>query len=125
MEERHQLSRRERQIMDLVYSQEEVTASSLEKDLPDPPSNATIRSLLKTMEQKGLLIHHKENRRFVYRSAKPVERASQSAVKHLVKTFFQGSSLGAISAILDQSEIRHEELDELAQLIEAAKREGK
>lgn len=118
-----QLTRRERQIMDVVYSKGEVTAACLEEALADPPSNATIRSLLRTLVEKGQLVHSKQKRRYVYRSAKPVASVAESAVDHLVQTFFQGSSLGAISAILDQSEIRGDELAEIARLIEAAKKE--
>ena len=125
MASHQQLSRRERQIMDIVYSLGEVTATTLEREMADPPSNATIRSILKNLENKGLLVHSKHQRSFVYRSAKPMAGVTASAVNHLVKTFFQGSSLGAISAILDNSEIQQEELDELSKLIDAAKEEGK
>ena len=119
------LTRRERQILDVVYRRGEVTAALLERELEEAPGNATIRSLLKNLENKGFLRHRKENRCFIYSSAKPMAHVKENAVVHLVKTFFQGSPTRAINAILESSEIQGDELDELSQMIAKAKGEGR
>jgi len=122
-----QLSKRERQIMDAVFQLGEATANQVGEAMPDPPSNSTVRMLLRILEEKGHLAHRKQGRRFVYRPAQSPEKAQASAIKHLVKTFFAGSTARAVAGLIDHSEgeLTEAEVEELSQLIEQAKGEGR
>ncbi len=121
-----QLSRRERQIMDAVFQLGEATANQIGETLPDAPSNSTVRMLLRILEEKSQLLHRKEGRSFIYRPALSPERVQASAISHLVKTFFGGSTTRAVAGLIDHSEaeLTGEEVDELSNLIEQAKGEG-
>ena len=119
------MTRREREIADIVYRLGTATAADIEAEMENPPSNATIRYLLRVLEEKQLLTHEKQGRRFVYKPAQSMVSVKESAINHLVRTFFQGSPLGAITAILKSSEIEAKELDALSELIEKAKEEGR
>lgn len=94
------LSRRERQIMDVVYTHGEATARLLEEKLPDAPSNTAIRTMLRILETKGHLKHKKVGREFVYQPTRPREKAGRSAFRRVVETFFEGSLEQAVAAHL-------------------------
>ena len=116
-----QLSRRERQIMDVVYRRGHATAAEIHADLPDPPVAAAVRTLLRILEEKGHLRHEKEGPRHVYYPVTPRSVAQRSAVKHLIGTFFNGSRAAAIAALLDESE-RPMTTDEREQIDSAIRR---
>jgi len=121
------LSRRERQIMEIVYGRGSATAADVLDSLPDPPSYSAVRAMMRILEEKGHLTHRHDGPRYVYSPVVPRTAARQSALRQLVKTFFDGSASQAVAALLDMSESRLSpaEADQLATLIEKAKREGK
>jgi len=121
------LSRRERQIMDILFARSEATAAEVQAGLPDPPSYSAVRAMLRILEDKGHLTHRDDGPRYVFSPVVPRTAARQSALRSLVKTFFDGSAPQAVAALLDMSESRlsRDEADQLARLIEKAKREGK
>ena len=98
------LSRREREIMDIVHRRGRATAVEIHADLTDPPHAAAVRTLLRILEDKGHLQHDKEGPRHVYFSAVPRPVAQRSALKHLLGTFFAGSRTAAVAALLDERE---------------------
>ncbi len=122
---KNRLSRRENQIMDVVYELGEATAVQIQEQLPDAPSNSSVRVLLRILEEKGFLTHHVKAGKFIYTPIIPAEKAEQSAISHLLKTFFGGSAPRAVAALLSTADLTEEELDELSQLIEQAKKEDK
>ena len=121
------LSRRERQIMDIVYRLGSATAAEVLEAMPDPPSYSAVRAMMWILEEKGHLTHAHDGPRYVYTPVVPRTAASQSALRQLVKTFFDGSATQAAAALLDMSEARltSDEAEQLTRLIEKAKREGK
>jgi len=121
------LSRREREIMDIVYRNGEVTAAQVLDALSDPPSYSAVRAFLRILEDKGHLRHVQDGPRYVYVPTQPRGSAAQSALGHLVRTFYDGSVGAAVSALLDSSSTRlsDAELDQLAGLIEEARRPRK
>jgi len=121
------LSRRERQIMEIVYRLGSATAAEVQEGIADPPSYSAIRAMLRILEEKGHLTHRHDGPRYVYSPVVPRTAARQSALRSLVKTFFDGSATQAVAALLDMSESRlsGDEAAQLARLIEKAKREGK
>ena len=121
------LSRRERQIMEIVYRLGSATAADVLESLPDPPSYSAVRAMMRILEEKGHLTHRHDGPRYVYSPVVPRAAARQSALRSLVKTFFDGSATQAVAALLDMSESRlsGDEADQLARLIDKAKREGK
>ena len=123
----HHLSRRERQIMDVVYRLGSATAAEVLGNLADPPSYSAVRALLRVLEDKGHLTHAQDGLRYVYSPVVPRTSARRSALRQVVRTFFDGSTAQAAAALLDLSEssLSQEEARQLAQLIEKAKREGK
>ena len=124
MAEQEQLSRRERQIMDIVYSRKEATASDVLGDIPDPLSRVTVRTTLRILEEKGHLKHTKRGREFVYRPVRPRHRAGQSAMRRLLDTFFDGSLTEAVASHMVDAgaELDDEELKRLAALIRKARK---
>ena len=121
------LSRRERQIMDILYQRGKVSASEVREAMPDAPGYSAVRAMLRVLEDKGHIKHKAEGLRYVYTPTLNREKAKRSAVKHLLGTFFDGSPELAVAALLDVSSTRltDEELDRISQMIEKAKREGK
>ena len=121
------LSRRERQIMDIIYRRGKATAAEVLEDLPEPPGYSAVRALLRLLENKGYVAHEQDGTRYVYLPTVCRETARQSALKQLVKTFFDGSSASAVAALLDISgpEIPESELDRLAKMIDEARKEGR
>jgi predicted transcriptional regulator len=121
------LSRRERQIMDVVYRQGRATAAEIHEQLPDPPCAAAVRTLLRILEEKGHLRHEKDGQRHVYFPTTPRSVAQRSAVRHLIGTFFNGSRTAAIAALLDEADhpLSSEEREQLAGVIRRLRAEGK
>jgi predicted transcriptional regulator len=121
------LSRRERQIMDLIYAAGRATATEVLERLPDPPSYSTVRALLRILETKGHLRHVVDGTRYVFLPTVAPERARRSAMQSLLQTFFEGSPEKAVAALLDisRSELSEEDLDRISRLIENAREEGR
>ncbi len=121
------LSRRERQIMDAIYRRGQATAAEILEDLPDPPSYSAVRAMLRVLEEKGHLRHDQQGPRYVFLPTVPRERASRSALKQLMRTFFEGSTEQTVAALLDlsASKLSDAELDRLSQLINQARKEGR
>lgn len=121
------LSRRERQIMDVIYSKNKATAAEVMEEMPDPPSYSAVRAMLRLLEEKGLLRHEQDGPRYVFLPTLSRERARQSAMKQLLQTFFDNSAEQAVAALLDMSrtKLSDEELDRLSSLIENARKEGR
>lgn len=121
------LSKRERQIMDVIYGRGEATVADVLRELPDPPSYSAVRGLMRILEEKGHLRHREEGRRYVYLPIVPRGRAQRSALERVLKTFFAGSTSQAVAALLDMEADRltEEELTELARLVEQARAEGR
>lgn len=121
-----QLGRRERQIMEIVFTRGRATAADVLADLPDPPTYTAVRGMLRHLEAKGLLRHEQEGPRYVYRPTADPARVGRSAVKHLVRTFFDGSAGSAVAAMVGMYEDRltDEELDALERVIERAREKG-
>lgn len=122
-----QLSRRERQIMDVVYRQGSATAAEIHSHLPDPPVAAAVRTMLRILEEKGHLCHEKDGQRHVYYPVTPRNVAQKSAVRHMVGTFFNGSRAAAIAALLDDSDrpLSDDERAELSSVIRRLRADGK
>lgn len=121
------LSRRERQIMEVVYRTGRATAGEVLEGLPEPPSYSAVRALLKILEGKGHLRHVLEDGRYVWLPTVPRDRARRSALQSLLQTFFEGSAEKAVAALLTQSrsKLSEDELERLARLIAAAREEGR
>ena len=122
----HELSRRERQIVDILYTQGQATAAEVQQALPDPPSYSAVRAMLRILEEKGHVRHQQDGPRYVYVPTVARENAKKSALKHMLQTFFDGSAEQAISALLDDQTARlsEAELDRLARMIQQARRTG-
>jgi predicted transcriptional regulator len=121
------LSRRERQIMDVIYRAGRATALEVQGAIPDPPSYSAVRAHLKVLEEKGHLRHQQDGTRHVFVPTVPASQARGAALKHLVRTFFDGSTSKAVAALLDLEKDRlgDHELERLSQLIELARKEGR
>jgi predicted transcriptional regulator len=119
------LSRRERQIMDVIYTRGQATASEVVEALPDPPSYSAVRALLRILEEKGHVRHQQDGPRYVYLPVVPRDRARRSALRSLVRTFFDGSAAQAAAALIDQSKLSDAEFERLRELIEKAHKEGR
>ncbi len=120
------LSRRERQILDILYERGQATAADVQAALPEPPSYSAVRALLRILEDKGHVHHQQDGPRYVYVPTIARDNAKRSALKHMLKTFFDGSAEQAISALLDEnsSNLSPAELDRLARLIDTARKSG-
>ena len=121
------LSRRERQIMDIIYRRGRATAAEVMDELPDPPSYSAVRALLRVLEEKGHLKHEYDGPRYVFFPTVSRVTARRSALNQMVRTFFDGSVSKTVAALLDMSasDLSEAELEQLAKLVEQAKREGK
>jgi predicted transcriptional regulator len=121
----HRLSRRERQIMDILHARQQATAAEVLDALPDPPSYSAVRALLRILEEKGHARHRQEGNRYIYLPRASRQTASRSALKRVVSTFFQGSAAQAMAALLEGADtgLSDAELDQIRQLIERAKRQ--
>lgn len=123
----HKLSRRERQIMDVLYRRGRATAAEILRDLPEPPSYSAVRAMLRVLEDKKHIRHEEKDLRYVYLPVVPREKARRSAVAHMLDTFFDGSAEQAVATLLDVSakELSEEDFDRLASLVEKARKEGR
>ena len=120
------LSRRERQIMDVVYRVGKVTAAEVLAELPDPPSYSAVRAMLRLLEEKGHIRHEQDGPRYVFMPTVNRDKARKSAMKHLVRTFFDGSTEDAVAALLqNDAGMSDGELERLSKLIDSAKKEGR
>lgn len=121
------LTRRERQIMDVLYRRDAATAQEVLSGLPDPPSYSAVRAMLRKLELKGHVAHREDGPRYVYTPTLPREAARESALQRVVRTFFDGSPRKLVATLLDMSagDLEERELDELARLVEDARRRGK
>jgi predicted transcriptional regulator len=120
------LTRRERQIMDVLYRRTRATAAEVMGELPGEPNYSTVRTQLRVLEDKGHVRHEEEGGRYVYAPAVPRHAARKSALKHLVETFFDGSAEQVVAAVLggEASRLSEEELDRVSALIDKARKEG-
>lgn len=120
------LSRRERQIMEIVFREGRATAAEIQAALPDPPSYSAVRGLLRVLVEKGHLRHLKEGRGYVYLPTQPRRAAARSALRQVLRNFFGGSLEDAVAAFLGDSEteVAEAELDRLSALIEEAREGG-
>lgn len=121
------LSRRERQIMEVIYAAGQATATDVLDRLPDPPSYSSVRALLRILESKGHVRHVVEGTRYVFQPTLAPDRARRSAMQSMLQTFFEGSPEKAVAALLDvsRSEISGDELDRISRLIDEAREEGR
>jgi BlaI family penicillinase repressor len=120
------LSRRERQIMDLLFRRGKATAADVQRELPEAPSYSAVRALLRILEDKGHVRHEQDGPRYVYLPTIARDNAQRSALRHILQTFFDGSAEQAISALLGDSTTRFSpaELDRLARMIDTARKSG-
>ena len=118
--EKGQLSRRERQIMDILYRLSEATAQEVLDELPDPPSYSAVRALLATLKNKEMVKHSKQGRRYLYTPVINEKKAKQTALKGLLNTFFQGKPQNLVAALLDPSDqkLSRKEISEIRKLID-------
>lgn len=121
------LSRREREIMDVLHAGEALTVADVQKRMPDPPSYSSVRALLRILEDKGHVRHEAQGPRYLYSPVVSRAAARRSALKALVETFFDGSPAQAAAALLDdsRSKLSGEELDRIAEIITKARKEGR
>ncbi len=122
-----ELSRRERQIMDVIYAHEEASAAQVLEGLPDPPSYSAVRALLAILVEKGHLKHRSEQGRYIYSPTRRRARAGRSALVRVLETFYEGSLEKAVAALLQGADARlsPDELQRLSELIENARKEGR
>lgn len=130
MTERHpylELSRRERQIMDVVYRLGRAPVAEILEGMPDPPSYSAVRAMVGKLESKGYLTHEQEGPRYVYRPTTSRDEAREGALSRIVRTFFEGSAAKAAAAMLDleSGDLTDDELDELSARIDEARRRGR
>jgi BlaI family penicillinase repressor len=117
------LSRRERQMMDVLFARGRATGQEVQEGLPDKPNYSSVRTILRVLERKGYVRHVEEGLRYVYEPTMPREAASRSALQRIIRTFFDGSAKEAVAALLDPAafHLSEEELKELARVIDRAK----
>lgn len=121
------LGRRERQIAEVVYRLGRATVTDVLENLPDPPSYSAVRAMLRILERKGHLKHRQEGPRYVYLPAVRRDTASRSALDHMVRTFFDGSTGRAVAALLEDSDaqLSDADIERLSKLIDKARRQGR
>jgi BlaI family transcriptional regulator, penicillinase repressor len=118
-----QLSRRERQIMDILYRDGKATAAEVRSSLPEPPSYSAVRAMLRILEDKGHIRHEEDGPRYVYTPIVTRDKAKRSALRHVLNTFFDGSASQVLAALFEMSpkDLDDKELARLRRLIDAAK----
>jgi BlaI family penicillinase repressor len=121
------LTRRERQIMDILYRRGRASAGEVQEDLSGEPSYSTVRAQLRVLEEKGYVRHEEKNLRYVYMPIAPRNTVRKSVLRHMVDTFFDGSPHKVMAALLggEGSRISQEELEQIAKLVEKARKEGR
>jgi BlaI family penicillinase repressor len=119
------LSRRERQIMDILFARGRATGQEIQEGLADKPNYSSVRTILRVLERKGYVRHFEEGLRYVYEPTVARADASRSALQRIIRTFFDGSAKEAVAALLDPSafHVSEEELKELARMIDVSKRD--
>jgi predicted transcriptional regulator len=127
MDEHAKLSRRERQIMDIVYACGEASVGEVLQRMSDPPARVSVRTLLRILEEKGHLKHTLKGKEFIYQPTQPRDKAARSALDRVLNTFFGGSIEQAVAAHLSRRQVKlsAEELRGLEELIRQAKERGK
>ena len=122
-----QLSRRERQIMDVIYTSGQASATHVLESMPDPPSRAAVRTMLRILENKGHLRHDKSGKEFIYYPTRPRSKVARSVLHGVLRTFFDGSIEQAVAAHLSdrKANVSEDQLKRLAQLIRQARDKGK
>ena len=120
------LTRRERQIMDVLYRRGRATAADVMAELPGDPNYSTVRTQLRVLEDKGHVRHEEDGVRYIYAPAIPRHAARKSALKHLVETFFDGSAEQVVAAVLggEASHLSDADLERISELIEKARKDG-
>jgi predicted transcriptional regulator len=120
------ISRRERQIMDILYARGRASATEIQEALSDRPSNSTVRTILRVLERKGLVHHVEEGLRYLFLPTVPRAAARKSALQRVMRTFFDGSAKEAVAAFLDPAafSLSKDDLDELSGMIEKARKEA-
>ena len=115
------LSRRERQIMDVVYRLGEASAAEIQENLPSPPSYSAVRAQLAILEEKGALTHIKKSRRYIYRPTVAPHRAKRSALRRLLSTFYEGSAENLVASLLDPDDLKlpSKEIERIRNLVES------
>jgi BlaI family penicillinase repressor len=121
------LSRRERQIMDILFARGRATGQEIQEGLADKPNYSSVRTILRVLERKGYVRHFEEGLRYVYEPTVARAAASRSALQRIIRTFFDGSAKEAVAALLDPGafHLNEDELQELGRMIERAKKERK
>ena len=119
------LGRRERQIMELVYQLEEASVAQVREAMPDPPSYSSVRTMIRSLEGKGLLKHRREGMKYLYRPTQSKRKVSRSALRHLMTTFFEGSASEAVAAIFESEKMDADDLKRIESLIKQAQKEGR
>jgi predicted transcriptional regulator len=121
------LSRRERQVMDILYRRGAATVAEVMADLPDPPTYSAVRSILRILMEKGMISHREDGPRYVYLPAVNTDRAADDAMKHVIRTFFDGSAQQAVAAVLRMSDAKltDEEIAALSERIAKARVSGR
>ena len=119
-------SRRERQIMDVIYRKGHATASEVMDEILDPPGYSTVRTLLGVLEKKGHLTHERRGYHYVYTPTIAVDKVSTSMLEHVMHTFFEGSAERVVSALLDisESDLTNSEYDKILEIVKDAKKDG-
>jgi predicted transcriptional regulator len=120
------LSRRERQIMDILYQRGKASASDVRESMEDAPSYSAVRAMLRILEEKGHIKHQADGAKYIFMPSVARDKAKRSAVKHVMETFFNGSPEQIVAALLDVASTRltAAELDRMSAMIERAKKEG-
>lgn len=118
--EKGQMSRRERQIMDILYRLGQASAKEVQDNLPDPPSYSAVRALMATLETKGMVKHSKDSRRYIYKPAITEKRARRSAISNLLSTFFDGKPDKLVAALLDPKDmhLKKEEIEKIRETLD-------
>jgi BlaI family transcriptional regulator, penicillinase repressor len=121
------LSRRERQVMDILYRRGEATVAEVMTDLPDPPTYSAVRSILRILMEKDMITHREDGPRYVYLPAVNTDRARDDALKHVIRTFFDGSAEQAVAAVLRMSDadLSAIEVEQLREKIKKARVSGR
>jgi len=121
------LTKREREIMEVVYSLGRATAVEVMKGLPDKPANATVRTMLHVLEDKGYLRHERERGKFIYSPTIPLASARRNALEHVLSTFFKGAEASAVISILKKSDatLSDDDIASILKLIDDSRKEGR
>jgi predicted transcriptional regulator len=120
------LSRREREMMDIIFREGKASASEVMEQMSDPPSYSAVRATLRVLEQKGLVRHEDDGTRYLYRPTVTRDKARQSALDHLLTTFFDGSVTSVVATLLERdASLSGSDLDQIASLIDDARKEGR